>query len=223
MTDIQQVEAGLGKKRSRARRQPDEAHDVINFDAVVTELKQIVARGSADAWRVAELAYKVETRYRDETLTKLAKQLGGGIAACTLQRRRTVYQAWADSGVAAGISFAVAQELAPHPDRVQIIRDKPNISSREARKKAQEWKEQQDPADPSLGVKNMKKWFDDLLLHASRAVRDANIITHLNKEDRRNLKKAIPNPRELDELREAIRTWTRLAEFLQQLVGDAAA
>jgi hypothetical protein len=220
MTDIQVVESTQTKKRGRARQQPDEAGqpDVINFDHVVTELKQIVARGSLDAWRVAELAFKVEPKYGDKTLVKLAKQLGGGIAACTLERRRSVFQAWKDSGVAAGISFAVAQELAPHPERVRIIAGKPNMGSREARKLMREYNQNKKQKDADFPLDEYRKWFRDVVDHHSAVYRDGQIVNdHLDRERLQMLREAI-EPNLLPGLREAGMAAIKLFNFLNRLV-----
>jgi hypothetical protein len=125
MTNVQ-IESQ--QPRKRARKQPDEIRqpneDFIKFEDVVTELKQIVDHGERDNWRLGELAYRVEPRYGDKTLAKLAKE-NGGIAECSLRRRRNVYEAWfVKIRAAPPESFAVAQELAAHPERGRIIRRK---------------------------------------------------------------------------------------------------
>jgi len=113
---------------------------------------------------------------------------------------------------------------APHPDRVQIITDKPNLSSREGRKKTQEWKEQQRQADPNLGRERMKKLFTDLILRATKTASDNNnIMNNLSQEELRNLKAAIKDPTLLDEVREAGQSSIKLANFLQRLVGKPSA
>ena len=221
MTNVQ-IESQ--QPRKRARKQSDEVgqpnEDFINFDEVVSELKQIVDHGERDNWRLGELAYRVEPRYGDKTLAKLAKE-NGDIAECTLRRRRNVYQAWRiEIRAAPPESFSVAQELQAHPDRAQIIKDKPNITTREARKKAQAWKEQKKKADPNYGVEQMKTWLNGLLTRASKAVADAEWIDTLNPEDQENLRKVIiKDPKMLDEPREAARAWGIVVNALQSLVG----
>src|SRR5437660_1417507 len=95
----------------------------IDYDAAIAEGKQIVAqieKSRERLMRLGELAHRVEKRYRGETLKRFAAEIG--IAACTLERCRSVYRAWqSDSKEApAPKSFAVAQELQGHPDRFEL-------------------------------------------------------------------------------------------------------
>jgi hypothetical protein len=227
MTDIQPIEPEQPRKRARARRQPDEVgqrnEDFINFDEVVSELKQIVDKGERDNWRLGELAYRVEPRYGDKTLAKLAKE-NGGIAECTLRRRRNVYQAWKiEIQAATPESFSVAQELQAHPERGKIIEEKPRITTREARQKMRDYNEQKQKADPNHGVEKMKTWLDGLLTRASRAMADADWISNLEPEQRNNLKKVIKKDLKLlDEPREAVKAWTTVTDALQRLADEPA-
>jgi hypothetical protein len=214
MTDVQ-VESGLTKKRGRTQKSRSNF-----YDAAVAEARQIIATAESGRMRLGELAAQVETNYGESSLKAFAKDIG--MALCTLQRSRSIWRAWAEISATPPKLYSVAQELQAHPDRAQIITDNPNITVREARKKTQEWKEKQQQADPKIGLGRMKKLFNDLLRLASKSVRDAN-LTNLNKEERRNLKKAITNPKLLDEFREAARTWTGLADDLQHLVDDTVA
>jgi len=170
--------------------------------------------------RLGELAAQVETNYGESSLKVFAKDIG--MALCTLQRSRSTWRAWAEISATPPKLYSVAQELQAHPDRAQIITNNPNITVREARKKSQEWKEEQQQSDPNFQMEQMKKFFTGLLLRASKVVRDAEII-NFNSEQRRNLRKAITNPRELDDLQEAAPAWTTIVDFLQRLVDDAAA
>jgi small-conductance mechanosensitive channel len=243
MTVVEQVESGKTKTRGRGRKQAapqteqaapqteqaapqteqSEQTDFIDFDDVVTELKQIVAQGERNDWRVGELADRVKPEYGKETLAKVAKKIDGRIALCTLERRRSVYRAWKNISAAPPKSFAVAQELAAHPDRDQIIAAKPTITTREARKEMREYNEQQQRANPNLGRERMKKLFDDLILRATKTCSVANnIMTNLTKEELRNLKAVIKNPALLDEVRDEGQTSIKLADFLQRLVDEPA-
>ncbi len=75
-----------------------------------------------------------ETAYREGTLKRFAKAIG--ISECTLGRYRDVYRAWKDISAPGreSLSYAVARELAAHPDRAEIVRDNPDITKREAAK-----------------------------------------------------------------------------------------
>jgi hypothetical protein len=77
----------------------------------------------------------VETKYGDRTLKTFATAIGTVI--CTLERHRTVYRAWKDGlkdipAPGPKLGYAVARELAKHPDRLAIIKNNPNITKREA-------------------------------------------------------------------------------------------
>jgi hypothetical protein len=229
MTVVQQVESGKTKTRGRGRKQAEQSEqaaqqteqaeqtDFINFEDVVTELKQIIAQGERNDWRVGELADRVEPDYGDKTLAKVAKKIDGRIALCTLERRRSVYRAWKNISAAPPKSFAVAQELAAHPDRAQIIANKPTITTREARKEMYAHNAQQKQADHK---ERMKKLFDDLILRATKTCSVANsIMTNLTQEELRNLRAVIKDPTLLDELRESGQDSIKLADFLQRLVA----
>jgi hypothetical protein len=218
---ISSATASRAQTQKRALKQ-SVALPPIPFDDVVTEIKRIVAVGDSNDWRLGELADRCEPKYGDKTLAKLAKAIGG-IAACTLERRRSVYRRWKEIPAAPPKSFAVAQELAAHPDRGKIIEEKPNITTREARKLMSEWNEEQQKADPDHQQKRMEKLLEDLLLRASKAVADAGMINTFTQEERRNLQKAIKEPKMVDdELREGAKAWIALADFFKRLVDEAS-
>ena len=226
-----QVESGLpktpGKKRAR-QQQPDP--DVITFDAAVAELKQIAAQADSNAWRVAQIAYHVKPEYGDKTLAKLAKAIGGYIAACTLERRRTVVRFWKEIPASPPESFAVAQELAglkDYPERaVQIITDKPNITSSEARKAVREWKKQQQQpqqADPNSRLEANKEWFRKAVAHATEAYRDGQIVKDQLDPERREILRQAIQPNLLSVLRDGGKALIDLADYLQRLLDEASA
>jgi hypothetical protein len=94
------------------RRQPIQAESepAFDYDEAVAEAKQIIAeKDSSREWlRLGELADKLEPRYGEQTLKRFAKDIG--IAACTLERHRSVFRAWPKEAPAPK-SYAVAQEL----------------------------------------------------------------------------------------------------------------
>jgi hypothetical protein len=218
MTNIQQIESA--QPRKRAQKQADEPDF---YDAAVAEGMQITQNMTTAEWgrmRLGELASQVETKYGENKLRQYAKDIG--MAICTLERSRSVYRAWAEIP-AAPPNFSVAQELQDHPERAQIIKDKPNITTREARKKAQAWKEKKAKKDPNYGVNKMKDFVDGLLTRASRAMADADWISNLDPEERKNLKRIIKkDPRLLDEPREAVKAWTTVTDALQRLADEPA-
>jgi hypothetical protein len=231
--NVQIIESGLTKAKAKAR-QPDP--DVISFEAAVAEGKRIVAVGDSNAWRLARIADQVEPKYGDKTLRKLAEEIGG-IAECTLERRRSVVRFWKGIPASPPESFAVAQELAAlAPERaVQIIEDKPNITSREARTKVREWKQQQQQpqqqqqqdSDGRLQESNGqleedRRWFRKVVDHAHDAYRDGQLVKDpLDPERRKILRQAI-EPNLLPDLRAGGKALIDLADFLQRLLEEAS-
>ena len=122
--------------------------DIIPFEDAVRECKQIRARiegrnedTERDHFRIGEIADKVEkTKYGDRTYAKLAER--SNIAYSCLKRYLSVNRAWKGTPFGApgpqSVSYSVLRELAALPEvaglpnRVQIVRDNPDITKREA-------------------------------------------------------------------------------------------
>jgi hypothetical protein len=207
------------RAQKRARKQTDGTEPPDFYDAAVAEGTQIMKNMEKAEWgrmRLGELAAKVEKEYGKNKLKQFAKDIGAVL--CTLERSRSVYRAWAEIP-AAPPNFSVAQELQDHPERAQIIKDKPNITTREARKKAQAWKEKKQKENPNFAVDQLKDWFKTLLARAGKAITDVDMVTE-DPERRRNLKKAIKDPKLLDDLREGAKAWLTLADILQHVVDE---
>ena len=92
------------------------AEKSIAYDLAVREGKEIVAKREADDWRLGELADRVQPKYADRTLEKFAKAIG--VAACTLERKRSVFRAWMDISEPAPKSFHSASQW---PCRITLI------------------------------------------------------------------------------------------------------
>jgi hypothetical protein len=218
MTDIQPVESSKTKTKKRAQPKTQKPQPDF-YDAAVAEGKQIVQkieRAESGRMRLGELADRVRTKYGENKLKQYAKEIG--MALCTLERSRSVWRAWKDKS-ATPPNFSVAQELQTLPNCAQIVKSNPNITVREARKERLAHKErEQQQANP---VDKMKKRFEDLLLHVSKVVGDAEIIK-FDAEQRRNLKKAITQPALLSELLEGERQCKAIYEFLKRLVDEPA-
>src|SRR5437588_8894868 len=80
------VEEGWKRERE-IRQQPA-------YRALVVEGKKLVTTIEVSWMRLGQLAAKVETKYGEETLKYFAKDIGYSL--CTLERRRSVWNAWAD-------------------------------------------------------------------------------------------------------------------------------
>src|SRR5271169_4202003 len=82
--------------------------------------------------QLGELADKVKTSYGKGTLSRFAVEIG--ITPCVLERYRSVFRKWRNSAPGLELPpYSVARELVGHPDRVEIVRNNPTITRREAR------------------------------------------------------------------------------------------
>jgi hypothetical protein len=218
MTDIQPNESGQPRKRRKAA-QPN------SYDAAVAEAKQIlqnITTAESGRMRLGELAAQVETDYGEETLKKFAKEID--MALCTLLRSRSVYRAWAEIK-ATPPNFSVAQELQKLPDRAQIIKNNPNISTREARKKRLQYDKQEkrrEQSAPGWQLKEYKKWFKGVVEHANTMESDAQIVDDPLDPARRKILCQAIEPNLLAELRESGNAAIKLADFLQRLLDEAS-
>jgi hypothetical protein len=146
-----------------------------DYKAAVSEGKDIVKRMDADWKRLGELADRVEKRYGESRLEQFARDIGA--VACTLGRRRSTYRAWADAPneAPAPESYAVAQALQAHPDRFEIVKNRPNITKREAVKIMRAYNK--DAAAPKGGRDwlrdHTRRWFNGLLDLSNKIVREA--------------------------------------------------
>jgi hypothetical protein len=116
----------------------EQTTETIPFDAGVDEAKKILAsieKVTDDGHlRIGEIADKLETKYADRTIANFAKEIGKS-PSC-VKRWLSVYRAWKETQIGAArpqlIPYAVLRELQDVPDREQIIRDNPNITTRQA-------------------------------------------------------------------------------------------
>jgi hypothetical protein len=84
-----------------------------------------------------------------------------------------------------------------------------------------DYNEQKQKADPNYGVKHMKELFDGLLTRVSKAIADADWISNLDPEERKNLKKVITkDPKLLEEPPEAAKAWGIVVDALQRLFDE---
>jgi hypothetical protein len=156
---------------------------LYEFHAAVIEGKQILKEievAERGQLRLGELADKLEPTYGDRTLAKYADELG--IAKCTLDRYRTVYRAW-EGKLAPGpisTSYAVLRELATHPDREQILQDKPGITKREAHDEMRKLKgaaqEEQEQEEEKQWAKDNRRLFWELYSHAQEVSRRVDAV-----------------------------------------------
>lgn len=196
-------------------------NDRISYDEAVTEGKAIIANMDREQrrhqMRLGELADRVETKYRDHTVAKFAKEIG--VAACTLKRYRSVYRAWDGKGIEAPgpVSYAVLRELQDHPNRETIVKENPKIKKREAQKLRREYEgKQQRDCKRKKGKfgdwkkEEKKRWLRRVHILANDIVRTtAGVVV---TDDMRE----IVEPELLSVLRESIAAQQSLADQLEQ-------
>lgn len=217
MTKVKKRPRVRGKKQMRVIHSSE---FVINYDEAVSEARQIIATIESNEMKLGELADRLEPRYGEQTLKKFAQEIG--IAVCTLERRRSVYRAWKDIPAPAPISFSVAQELAAHPERARLITEQPNLTKGQARKLTRAWrkKDQEEKASDVWELKEMKRWFKDLVERASDALRDGEMTNkHPNPAERLILRQVV-EPTMLATIRQGGEALIKLADFLLEHCQD---
>jgi hypothetical protein len=206
------------------------ADTVVEFHAAVIEGKKILKEievAERGQLRLGELAAKLEPKYKDRTLAKFAEELG--VAKCTLERYRNVYRAW-EGKLAPGpisVPYAVLRELQTHPDREEIIREKPHLTKGDAHgimyrrkndaeeaKKEEQQKEQEDD-----WLKNNRRWFRELYAHAEEAARAVDIACNSPPEKQRELAQ-VPDGLMLMNLRGYGNRLIRLADLLEKFLEE---
>jgi hypothetical protein len=198
-----------------------DATDDITFDVAVTDGKEIVEREGRDQMRLGELADRLETKYGEGTLKKFADAIG--VAQCTVKRRRSVWRAWKGAPAPHSISYAVAQELEAHPDRVAIVAENPKLTRAAARRLKQEHKGTAKPKTELMDEwqEDTDGWFRDVVRLANKAVdlaKGADEQT-MSPELRRRLRQAI-EPKLVEEVSAGGEALKKLAEFLQRLANE---
>jgi hypothetical protein len=192
---------------------------VIDYETAIAEGKEIVAEieSSRDRlMRLGELADAVGRGYGEGRLKRFAKEIG--IAACKLARCRSVYRAWPKEAPAPK-SYAVAQELQAHPDRLELIRRNPDMTKREARQIRRRRVRETRSASDHLREET-KRWFRNVVRRAGEAVRDASVADAEVSPNLRQATREAVEPMLLPTLREAAEALIKLADFLEQLTQE---
>jgi hypothetical protein len=178
----------------------DKCASTIPYNDAVREGKAILAEIEAaerGQLRLGELADKVEPKYKDRTLAKLAAELG--VAPCTLARYRDVYRAWRDISAPGreSVSYAVLRELATHPEREQLISKHPNLTKRGARnlmrgqETATKDKQKQTQQREDDWLRDNRRWFKEVCDIANEATDAANVAFNCTPEQLNNLLRAV--------------------------------
>jgi hypothetical protein len=195
------------------------------YEQWVKEGKQIVSQMEAGEnlkMKLGELADGVVKVYSEKKLEQFAKAIGK--AACTLKRCRSVYRAWcgeeAPKGAAPPESYSVAQELQGHPDRFEIIQQKPNISTRQARGEMRRYKKSQSEAEVAQdgwARKNIKAWSRNIVKDAGLILRDVSFSGSISPEHEQICREEI-DPEVWITLREACEAGLKLADHMEKVL-----
>lgn len=205
--------------------------DSINYDAAVREAKEILAQiagAESGQRRLGELADQLKTYYNDRTLAKFAKEIG--VAKCTLDRYRSVYRAWKGKlAPGANISYAVLRELATHPEREEIIREKSDLTKREAQDLMREQKESKNKNGKNKNsgnkekeedwIKHCRAWFKDLVALANDATRTADVLNQCTPEQLDHLLQVV-DPNLLEVVRRGGTVLIEVADLLEGLLEE---
>jgi hypothetical protein len=215
-------------ERRRSARSPEN----IPFTDAVGEAKLILKQASLGSFRLGELADRIEPVYGEGTLARFAREIG--IAACTLDRHRSVFRAWKNQAPGPELSYAVLRELAAHPKRAEIIRDNPAITKREAaqlmgasRKLGHETAPTRNNAGNDTecletNEREQKKWrphSGSLMVHANKAIGEAKSLLDLWCVAAADNKIDIDSTT-LTAVEEVAEAWSRLADYLSQFCGE---
>ena len=155
---------------------PDEdGNEQIPYDDAVVEGRKLVSSMKDNQFELGRIAGRVEPKYGEQTLERLAEEIG--IDYGTLKSYRTADRAWQDIPVRPK-SFSVAKALNRHPNRADIIQEKPDMSVKEAENVMREWKKER------RAVEKGKTLRSDYGLHRNtkKVVREVNWFLSENGE-----------------------------------------
>jgi hypothetical protein len=206
-----------------------EAEVFVPWDEAVAEGKKLVADYKATEeqqhqrqMRLGELADTVERKYKDETFTNFAKEVG--CVACTLERHRDVWRAWkgAPGRVLEVVKskYAVARELAtlPLPKRYEVVEANPSITKAKAVEVMRDFRRDEVVANPIAHRRSeKKKWWDAILKLANNAVRQSSEITG---DDHAILRGGVVDPKSIANIKDGAYALFELAEDLEKLFPD---
>jgi hypothetical protein len=170
--------------------------DVINFDEAVAQAKQHIEAKKHHEMMLGELADRVEPKYGDRTLAKFAEEIGVDVA--DLNRWRSVYRAYKGKPPIEGTSpkFGVLQALQAHPKRDEIIKENPNLTTREARTYMRDWHAAHPEEQEKWQVGEARRWFAQAEKHAQEAIKYGfPAVAHL---DPVILRQALDNPEQTE-------------------------
>jgi hypothetical protein len=200
--------------------------ETIPFDEAVIKLRAAFKEKNRDDRRnqmnIGKIAAHTETKYRDQTIAKLATKLGC-VSACTLKRHVSVYNAWDGMGIEAPgpVSYSVLRALQDHPDREQIVEDNPQITKREAEELRRKYEgKPKNTKSRDWKAEERKHWLRGVYSFANRYGRDAEAVMR-DKEVARAMRD-IAEPELLAAFMSDLRVLLSLAEHLKEAEGVTA-
>jgi hypothetical protein len=190
--------------------------DYDEYDKAVEEALEILKQIDSHWMRLAELADQVKTKYGEKKLQNFAQEIG--IAFCTVCRHRDVYHAWRDEICAPGrnfpkLGYAVARELATHPDKAKIVTENPNITKREASAKRRAYHKSVSAPGRSAPKDALPPWWCSLLLRARKAITLAQVEDWVDQ----GISDIPFDPGQVKVIRKAAEDWTRVADCVEQI------
>jgi hypothetical protein len=206
------------------------SNNCIPYEDAVVEAKRIIKtmddqqmRLGELQMRLGELANRVETKYRDRTLAKFAKEIG--YPACTLKRHLSVYRAWDGKKAPGPVSYAVLRELQNHPDREAILKENPKITKREAQEKMRKWKQQHEGKQEKgkssdWKAEGNKRWLRRLCSFANEHGRTAEEL--MGNKEMMDALREIAEPQLAAALGSDLEVLLRLAKLLAHRDGHIA-
>jgi len=183
MSDIHQNESlrrKPTKKRGRAQRRSEQSPTfdpkdiaqgkklVATLKANDATLKSTQAAIDSAEMKLGKLADGQKPIYGDRTLAEFAKVLD--ISFNRLNRCRSVYRAYKDNEIKGPApKFGVLQALQGHPNRDEIIRERPDLTRREARTFMKDYHKAQGTQE-NWRVRDTRGWWNQVKKHAQETI-----------------------------------------------------
>ena len=152
---------------------------VTDYDEWVAEAKCCIRAIEDYEKKLGELADRVETKYDEEKLAEFARDIG--VELTSVLRWRSMYRSYKDAPkeILKETSPGVLQALQAHPGRNEIIKEKPDLTVREARTYMRDYKlahpSKSEAKDEHWKVKLTRNWCNELTAFAQGGARYRHI------------------------------------------------
>jgi hypothetical protein len=115
---------------------------LISWDEAVEEGLRLSKDLEASQTRFGEIAYRLEPKYGESTLVRYAQVMKMNINI--LQNCSSVYRVWHEDLKVKNLpKFSIAKALVKHPERAEIVEERPDIIEREAKEETKKFKGEQ--------------------------------------------------------------------------------